>query len=238
MFINVHIFMSQPFIFVVKPKSNSVTYLNMKTLIKKPFFLALIIFVSAFLLTKTSFAYLSLSETGELIKEGDYRVGVVPQLLLANGGGNNMGVFFDMPVESDINSRFMIGGGNTDFWTSASVKWVPYPDYEKQPAIGLRGSFTYARDGNANFYDLQATPIISKQVSSQWGRMIPYVGLPITIVHSTISATLMQFVIGTEWVERKDFQVGGELDLNLSNTTTALTLHVNFPFDGNTGFRQ
>lgn len=210
----------------------------MNTKFKKSLIKAIIIFVSAFLLTQTSFAYLSLSETGELINEGHYRIGVVPQLLLANGGGSDMGVFFDLPVDSDMNSRFMVGGGNTDFWTSASIKWVPYPDYDKQPAIGLRGSFIYARDGNANFYNLQATPILSKMVDSQWGRMIPYIGLPITVVYGTASATLMQFVVGSEWVERKDFQLGVEFDLNLSKTTSALTFHINFPFDGNTGFRQ
>lgn len=210
----------------------------MNTILKKPPVLVLLIFISAFLLAKTSFAYLSVSETGELIKGEDYRIGVVPQIILSNGGGSNMGVFFDMPVDSDTNSRFMIGGGNTDFWTSASVKWVPYPDYEKQPAIGLRGSFTYARDGNANFYIFQATPLLSKMVDTDWGKMIPYVGLPISVVQSIISATLMQFVVGSEWVERKDFQIGGEIDFNLSNTNTALTLHFNFPFDGNTGFRK
>ena len=210
----------------------------MNNFLKKPVVLTFLIVSSVLLLSRPSFAYLSVSETAELIKEGDYRIGVIPQLILSSGGGSNLGVFFDMPVEDDINSRFIIGGGSTDFYASASVKWVPYPDYERQPAIGLRGALTYARDGVANFYNLQATPIISKNVDTQWGKMIPYVGLPVTIVHSTISATLIQFVVGSEWVDRKDFQIGGEFDFNLSNTNTALTLHFNFPFDGNTGFRK
>lgn len=200
--------------------------------------LTFLIVSSVLLLSKPSHAYLSVSETAELIKEGEYRIGVIPQLILSSGGGSNMGVFFDLPVEDDINSRFIIGGGTTDFYASASVKWVPYPDYERQPAIGLRGALTYARDGVANFYNLQATPIISKNVDTDWGKMIPYVGLPITVVHSTISTTLMQFVVGSEWVDRNDFQIGGEIDFNLSNTNTTATLHFNFPFDGSTGFRK
>lgn len=210
----------------------------MNIILKRPITKILIIFVSAFLLAQTSFAYLSLSETAELIKKDNYRVGVAPQLLLSNGSGSNVGAFFDIPVEEDVNSRFMIGGGNTDFWTSASVKWVPYPDYEKQPAMGLRGSISYARDENLNFYNFQITPIISKIVDTQWGKMNPYVGLPVTMVYSEKNTTLMQFVVGSEWIERNDFQVGAELDLNLSNTTSAMTLHFNFPFDGTTGFRQ
>lgn len=205
---------------------------------RKPIFLSLLIFFSILIHTPVSSAFLSVSETGELIQAGNYRIGFIPQLIVSTGGGSNMGVFFDMPVEDDINSRFIIGGGNTDFYASASVKWVPYPDYEKQPAIGLRGSLTYARDSTANFYNIQATPIISKIVDSQWGKLNPYIGLPVTISHSTTSKTLVQFVVGTEWVERKDYQIGAELDFNLSNTFTALTLHFNFPFDGNTGFRK
>ena len=210
----------------------------MNNLFKKPMVLTFLITSSVLLLSRPSLAYLSVSETAELIKEGEYRIGVIPQLILSSGGGSNMGVFFDMPIEDDVNSRFIIGGGTTDFYASASVKWVPYPDFEKQPAIGIRGAITYARDGVANYYNLQATPIISKSVDTEWGKMIPYVGLPVTIVHSTISTTLMQFVVGSEWVDRKDFQIGAEFDFNLSNTVTALTLHFNFPFDGNTGFRK
>lgn len=210
----------------------------MNKFFKKPVVLSFLTILSFLLHSRPGFAYLSVSETGELIKEGEYRIGVIPQLILSTGGGSNMGVFFDMPVEDDVNSRFIIGGGTTDFYASASVKWVPYPDYERQPAIGIRGALTYARDGVANYYNLQATPIISKSVDTEWGKMIPYVGLPVTIVHSTLSTTLMQFVVGTEWVDRKDFQIGAEFDFNLSNTNTALTLHFNFPFDGNTGFRK
>ncbi len=210
----------------------------MNKFFKKPVVLTFLIILSFLLLSRPGFAYLSVSETAELIKEGEYRIGVIPQLILSSGGESNLGVFFDMPVEDDVNSRFIIGGGTTDFYASASVKWVPYPDFERQPAIGLRGALTYARDGVANYYNLQATPIISKSVDTDWGKMIPYVGLPITIVHSTISRTALQFVVGSEWVDRKDFQIGGEFDFNLSNTNTALTLHFNFPFDGNTGFRK
>ncbi|MEK6628341.1 MAG: hypothetical protein AABY53_06925 [Bdellovibrionota bacterium] len=197
------------------------------------------IFCSLFLMSQTSFAYLSLSETAELIKKDHYRVGVATQLLLTNGSGTNYGAFFDMPVDDEMNARFTLGTGTTSFWTSGSIKWVPYPDYKQQPAIGIRGAIFYARDATQNFYDLQVTPIISKIVDSQWGKLNPYVGLPITLIYSTAKAvTAMQFVIGTEWIDKPSFQVGAEFGLNLSNSSSVITMHVNFPFDGNIGFRQ
>lgn len=205
----------------------------------KKYFTQTFIFCSSILLSQASFAYLSLSETAELIKKDHYRVGITPQLLLANGGGSNYGVFFDMPVDDEMNARFTLGTGTTDFWTSGSVKWVPYPDYKKQPAIGLRGAVIYARKAKENFYNIQVTPIISKIVDTQWGKLNPYIGLPVTLVYnSTSSLTALQFVIGSEWIDNPSFQVGAELDLNLSNSTSALTVHINFPFDGNLGFRQ
>lgn len=211
----------------------------MKTLFKQPITTALIVFVTAFLLAQTSFAYLSLNETGELIKEDNYRVGLLPQFYLANGGGSNYGAFFDMHVDNDINARFVIGGGTTDFWTSASAKWIPFPDYQQQPAIGLRGMFAIARDNNQNFYDFQITPIISKIVETPIGKLNPYVGVPVTLIYNNNrSTTAAQFAVGTEWIDRQDFQVGGEFDFNLQNTTTSVSLHLNFPFDGNTGFRE
>lgn len=198
-----------------------------------------LVFISLFLFTQMSSAYLSLSETAELIKENQYRVGVSPQLLVSDGGGSNISVFFDLPVESDMNARFILGSGATEFWAATSIKWVPYPDYKTQPAIGLRAAFIYARESKDNFYALQLTPIISKIVDTHWGKMNPYIGIPVTALFSnTKNLTALQFVVGSEWIDRRDFQLGAEFDFNLSKSVSAITLHANFPFDGKLGFRQ
>jgi hypothetical protein len=211
----------------------------MKILLKKPFATTFIVFVTAFLLAQSSFAYLSVNETAELLKKDNYRVGLIPQFYLSNDGGANYGAFIDMYAYNDVNTRFVVGGGETDFWTSASAKWVPFPDYEQQPAIGFRGQFSYARDKNLNFYNFQITPIISKIVDTSIGKLNPYVGIPVTLIYNNnISTTAAQFAVGTEWVDLEDFQFGGEVDINLTNTTTSMSLHFNFPFDENKGFRK
>jgi hypothetical protein len=97
----------------------------------------------------------------------------------------------------------------------------------------------YARDENFNFYNFQFTPIISKIVDTDYGKMNPYIGIPITEIYSSSTSTLATaFAIGNEWISRPDFQVGAELDLNLSNTTTSISMHLNFPFDGQQGYRK
>lgn len=187
----------------------------------------------------TTHAYMSLNETGELLRDGDFRVGLLPQFQLSDGGGTNAGAFLDIYNSQSVNSRFALGGGDVDFWAQASTKWIPFPDYQRQPAMGLRGAFIYARDSDRNFYNFQITPMISKITDSEFGKMIPYVGLPITLMYSdNRSRTGLQFAVGNEWVVSSAFQLGAELDLNLSNTTTAVSVHLNFPFDGQAGYRK
>ena len=214
----------------------------MKKKIKQAFLKILYVLIFSFLQVQTSYAYLSLSETAELLKKDHYRLGIIPQVLLTSSAQSNFGVFMDLPVENDMNSRFIIGSGSTSFWTSASIKWVPYPDFDRQPAMGVRGSLIYARNTSQDFYNIQLTPIISKIVQTEWGSMTPYVGIPTTVVHNNSnSTTVMQFAIGSEWNDRQDFQAGAEFDLNLSDTnitSNSITFHINFPFDGNLGFRK
>lgn len=207
--------------------------------------LALIVFVfaSTFLLSRTSQAYLALNETAELIPAGYYTLGVAPELKLSDGLGDgsglNVGVYVDTSLTDDMNARFNVGGGKVDFWTSASVKWVPFPDVGRQPAIGFRGALIYARDESVNFYNVQLSPIISKLAETTYGKMIPFVGLPITFVSTKDdSFVASQFAVGAEWFSNKTVHVGGELDLNLSKSFTAISVFFTFPFDQSVGYKK
>jgi hypothetical protein len=76
---------------------------------------------SLFLSSQAS-AYLAVHETAELIKPGYFRLGLTPQVYLANGGGTNVSAFLDIPIDSAINSQFSINNNKVDFWASASAK--------------------------------------------------------------------------------------------------------------------
>jgi hypothetical protein len=186
-------------------------------------------------------AFLELNETAELIPdENTYRIGFFPQLYLENGGGTNFGAFLDMYVGPEFNSRFTLGGGTTDFWASGSLKWVPYPDYGEQPALGFRGGVTYALDNSTSTYATQVTPILSKIFDTKFGKLNPYMGIPVSwvYVNSSRSYTALQFIVGAEWIRDADFQMGGELEMNMQNTTSAISVYLNFPFDERTGFKK
>lgn len=193
-----------------------------------------------FLFSLNSFAFLGLHETAELIPAGQNRIGLIPQLYVANGGGLETGFFLDIHTGEDLNSRFEVGSGITDFWAAGSIKWIPYPDHDKQPAIGLRGKFIFAREKNVNFYNTQLAPMLSKKVQTANGLFIAYAGLPVTFVYekSTNNFMASQLCFGSEWVINKDFQVGAEFEMSLNNATNTLSAHLNFQFDEKIGFKK
>jgi hypothetical protein len=221
-------------------QKDSYTYSHMKNKkctprIIKSFVSVLILLCSV----KASAAFLTLSESAELISEGHYRLGVAPQLRLSDGNGFNAGFYADGFISDDMNWRGLIGGGTTDFFMQGSVKWVPVPDYDKQPALGGRLMVFYSRDLDLDFTGLQFTPIISKQVQSQYGLMTPYAGLPISVIgNSKKTVTALQLSVGTELNLEKNRQVGAEFNLNLNDSVTSLVVFFAFPFDSSTGYKK
>ena len=208
--------------------------------------LIVFLFASTFLLSRPSQAsYLALNETAELLPDGLFKLGVAPQLKLSDGSGFNVGFYADANMTEDTNVRFTIGGGKIDFWTSASVKWVPFPDVGRQPAIGGRVGLIYARSESVNFYNVQISPIVSKLADTTYGKMIPYVGLPITFVSADKDLgtdgknyVATQFAVGAEWFSNQDMHVGAEIDLNLSKSFTSANVFISFPFDQSVGYKK
>lgn len=197
------------------------------------------IFASAFLLSRYSHAFLTIQETAEILPENYYRLGVAPQLIVSDGGGFNLGVFADAHIDNDLDGRISMGGGETDFWAQASVKWVPFPDVEKQPALGGRAALIFARDESNNYTGVQITPLVSKKADTRYGNMIPYAGLPITFMSGKHkSYTASQFTVGAEWFPEQDKHVGAEFNLNLDNSLSSISVYFGFPFEGSTGYKR
>jgi hypothetical protein len=219
----------------------------MKKLFTKKTAIIGFIFLTAFILSRPSQAYMTVNETAEILPEGFFKFGVAPQLKLSDDSGLNVGVYFDSNLIDDINFRVELGGGKTDFWTQASLKWVPFPDVDRQPAMGIRGAVSYARDDidykgsrkNYDFYNIQIAPIISKIADTRYGKMIPFVALPITFVNNKDSSyTASQFAVGAEWFSNRDMHVGAEFDLNLNNSFSSISTFISFPFDNSIGYKK
>src|SRR3989344_9146395 len=145
-----------------------------------------------------------------------------------------------LQISIEVDAHIETGGGETEFWTAGTVKWVPIPDVDKQPAVGIRGGFSYARDSGADLYHLLIAPIISKKADTRYGEMIPFIALPISIpvIDTKVNNTTgTQLAIGAEWFYA-DVNYGLELDLNLGRSFSAISAFISFPFDSATGYKK
>ena len=177
------------------------------------------------LVSSPAFAFLSLNESGEITPPGIYKLGVEPQIRLSNGSGGNLGVFIDSAINDDWSWRAQMGTGDTDFWAAGSAKWVPIPDYQNQPAIGLRMEANIGREDNESFSVLRVAPLVSKGYDTDIGKITPYAALPIGLFASKGSSdSISQFVIGSEgrFEQTPDFLFSAEIGFNMSRTFSYL----------------
>lgn len=195
--------------------------------------------VSLIVLPTTALAYLTISESTELITPGKYQVGIEPQLVTSQGSGANLDAFIDAGINDSTSARIGLGFGSVDFHAGGSVKWIPFPDVDNQPGIGGKASIWYGRVDSANALSLQLAPLISKKYSNENGLFVPYIAIPLTTTNTkdrNINGT--QFVFGTDWVapDAQDMTFGGEIGLNLNNSNSYFAASIRFPFDSKTGF--
>ncbi|AHI05742.1 hypothetical protein BDW_06180 [Bdellovibrio bacteriovorus W] len=184
-------------------------------------------------------AYLTIAESAEVLPMGQYQVGIEPQILLNKGGGSNVSVFLDTAFSESSSGRLTLGGGAVDFNANASFKWVPFPDFANQPAMGLRFSGGLTRDEDENVLQLQVAPLISKKFDTEYGLTVPYVALPFTYLNfKNENVMASHLAMGTEfhYVDWKDVTLGAELGVELNKTYSYISVFATFPFDGEKGF--
>ena len=199
-----------------------------------------LLLISLMLHATPSWAYLSVGESGEIQKVGSYQIGVEPQILGNEGGGVNIGTFLDIPLQDDVSTRFSLGAGKIDFHAGAAVKWIPFPDIDQQPAMGLKAAAWYARQSNLNVWTFQVAPLFSKKFDSEVGLFTPYAAIPVNFSSSTEkSVTGTQFAVGSELYAKDvtNMHFSAELALNLKDSYSFISGSVVFPFDTEKGFQ-
>lgn len=190
-------------------------------------------------LSSTSHAYLSIAESGEILTPGKYQVGVEPQFLTNKGGGTNFDVMLDSSLNDSTSMRLTMGAGAVDFNAFASVKWIPFPDVDNQPAMGLRVGGGIARDEGVNLLQLQAAPLVSKKFDTEYGLAVPYLAVPLTFLYTKEeNYTAVNFTVGSEfhYVDWTQVTLGGEVGVDLSKSFSYISLYATFPFESQKGF--
>lgn len=203
---------------------------------------ALVILALGLLAPTGAFAYFSTIDTGELIAPRHYQLSFEPQLMLSSYQGIDSnranGVFrFDTGVDQDSALRGIVGFGAVDFQIGGMYKYVPFPDTEKQPAIGFDAGAILARvNGNTEF-NLRFHPLISKKFATEIGDVIPYASLPLGLtIRSSQTVVMMQIAGGSELrlLNAPNLSLFAELGINLSQSISYLSIAGAWRFDDGT----
>jgi hypothetical protein len=190
------------------------------------------------LVSSTSMAYLTISETAELPPATYYQLGFEPQFLTNKGGGTNATAFFDAPFTDSSSGRLWLGAGVIDFNVGATFKYVPFPDVDNQPGIGFRAGGFFARKSSENFLTLQLAPIFSKKVNTDNGLFTPYAAVSLNITNTKErNFTGSQIVFGSEYKtpEIPKMYFGLETGIELNDSYSYISGTVTFPFDSSKG---
>lgn len=194
--------------------------------------------LSLLLVSSSSFAYLTISETAELPPATYYNLGFEPQFFTNKGGGTNASVFFDAPFTDATSARLWLGAGVIDFNVGATFKYVPFPDVDNQPGIGFRAGGFFARKSSENFLTLQLAPIFSKKVNTESGLFTPYAAVSLNLTNTKErNFTGSQIVFGSEYKtpEIPKMYFGLETGIELNDSYSYISGTVTFPFDSNKG---
>ena len=135
--------------------------------------------------------------------------------------------------------RVTLGGGAVDFNAFASAKWVPFPDVDNQPAMGVRFGAGIARDEGENILQLQVAPIVSKKMETDYGLAVPYLSTPFTFINTKVENVLASnLTVGTEfhYVDFPQGTLGAELGIELNKSYSYISIFATFPFDREKGF--
>lgn len=197
---------------------------------------------TAFISTN-AWAYYTVLDNGEVMGQGKYKLSPGLQFL-TDHGGVNLNTSADMGLNDEFGIRGNLGFGEVNFYGAGFVKWMPVPDIDNQPAVGLNAGIVYASDGDFNELTIRFEPMASKKFTVGNNAFTPYVALPIGIRmrnwdnRDDENDVAWQAVVGTQvQVEQwKNLQFITELGFDIDNSPGYFAISAVMYFDDQNGF--
>ncbi len=104
------------------------------------------------LISSMAFGYNSIINTGNMTDPGTYKLGSELQFLTDDSSGANILLYLDLPTKSQsMDYRIKFGTGATDVNVNVAAKWIPVPDIQNQPALGLILDADWINEDDYNF---------------------------------------------------------------------------------------
>ncbi len=187
-------------------------------------------FVILLLSPLPALSFLSTIDSGELVPVNQYRLILEPQI-----SPYNLAAHFDAGISDSSQLRVSLGAGESATHFDFSVKYIPYPDIDNQPAIGYKLGLLFANEkDNVSSLGVRFTPLVSKRYMIDQNYFTPYLGLPLGVsVQKSTSKTPSHFVLGVEvsMPTAPDMQFGAEVGANLRDSFSYISAFVSFYFE-------
>ena len=160
--------------------------------------------LTGFLFSPTVFAITPFVDTGKLLRDDEKDISahaIIHHLSTEKKTGFNLIFTLDHAYwnQKSLNMRYFLGGGTTGFNGGAFLKWVPFPNYKWQPAIGIASGGEYQFAGiKTHIIKLHVRPFISKKLDTSIGIFSPYLAFPISIDINNFTQvqTPLRFALG------------------------------------------
>ncbi len=195
-----------------------------------------------FALLHVSHAYLGLLTDGDILPSERVRAGVELQGVLNENDGINLAGHFDMGLNDSTELMLEAGTGAQDFFGSLQFKYVPYPDYENQPAIGFIFGTTVASESGDSDTLLSLKSFVSKKFETDIGPMTPYGALA---VHFALTDNNdydpLQLILGSKYKHPNwtNTHLLTEIGIDVSDAFNYIAVYLTYEFDkGSNPFQQ
>jgi hypothetical protein len=178
-------------------------------------------------------AYFSTMDTGEILPTDHYRI-LSELQYVGDPSGLNLVGGFDAGVSQSSNIRVLAGVGSVSFQTGLFYKWIPFPDYGDQPAIGLMVGGVWARYHSENYPSLRVHPLVSKSFETDYGKLTPYASLPFGVTSGPTKNTYpLQLTLGGEWkpIDIESWRFMAEVGMNLNESFNYISVGATYFFD-------
>jgi len=179
-------------------------------------------------------AYFSTIDTGDLVAPGQYQLSFEPQLVLSRYDGFNGVARIDTGLDESSSLRGILGFGTVDFHIGGMYKYIPYPDVDKQPAIGFLAGALLARENGQTEFSLRFHPLVSKRFSTEIGDLTLYASAPIGITTTSNKTYVpIQVAGGTEFrpLNYRNMSIFAELGINVREAFSYLSVAAAWRFD-------
>lgn len=185
-------------------------------------------------------AYYSTLDSGEVLKEGNYRITGGFQGITSEDTGLNLTGRFDHWLNEELEVQGVAGFGVIDFQAGAFVKWVPIPDYENQPAIGIKVGALYGTVEGESEFSFRFHPLISKRFEVDFGALTPFASLPIGMRFRDSKIALPTQIVGGSFYEHPDLEnvrFAVELGFDLNKAFNYISLGIQLAIDDEEGIQ-